>query len=54
MDNRERRSVLIRAMDTIVEIPYIKDDVNAMIDDAYNLLEETVEMLTTILDEEEN
>ncbi len=54
MDNRERRAILVRAMDTIMEIPFMKDDINDMIDEAYNALDLIVEVLADRIDEEED
>ena len=54
MDNRLRREIAVQAMDKLVEMDYTNDNINALIDDAYNMLEEAIDMLTTVIDEEEN
>jgi len=54
MDNRLRREQAVRAQDVLVEVDYIEDDINALIDDAYNLLADAIDRLTIILDEEED
>ncbi len=54
VDNRLRRELAVEAVDKLIQIDYVKDDINMLIDDAYNLLEDAIDQLTAILDEEEN
>lgn len=54
MDNRLRREIAARAQDMLVEMDYAEDDINRLIDDAYDALTDAIDLLMIILDEEED